>query len=911
MARELVNEPAIDPTQLLQALAEGVYGLDLQGRTTFLNAAAERLLGWPAADILGKRQHDVIHHTHRDGSSHPLSTCPIHQVLRTGQPRRVDDDVFIRKDGTLVDVEYTATPLYDNGSVVGAVVAFRDITEERRANREDERRQQLLTETQSIARLGSWEWDIENDHITWADETYRIFGMTPGQPLTLATYSERVHPDDAGMLRDVVGGSIASGDPYGIQHRIVLPDGSVREVSSRGHAIRDARGAVVKLRGIVQDITDRVEAEQRARALAIEAAARAEEAVDRERLHRILREAPAMICVTHGADHAIEMLNRRFEENLGSRYVIGLPIREAFQETSVGDLFFDLMDEVFASGEPYFGYQARSMRDDDGDGFPESEVYSDFVIQPIYAGAEVEGILLHAVDVTAQVHAQRETQRNATEMARSEARLRLALESGHMGTWEWDIAAARVDLSPPVERMYGLEPGAFGGSVEEFERGIHPDDRGRALSAINESIGAGEPLTAEYRIVTAGGEARWMESRGTLLRDEFGRAQRLMGVMLDVTERHEAEEALRTSREALRRSEEYYRFLANTIPPQVWTALPDGALDYVNDRVTDYFGAAGEQILGSGWATYVHPADLQATGERWTHSLRTGEPYNHEFRLKHRGGAWRWHLANATPMRGPDGAIARWFGTNADIDDQKRSLEAQQRLMKALERNNKELDQFAYVASHDLKAPLRGIANLSQWIEEEIGSGINDQAKEYLELLRGRIHRMEGLIEGILSYSRAGRAKEGAADVDVRALLDDILELAPPPEGTEVRIEGDMPVIHTERVPLQQVFMNLIGNALKYAGEGARVKVEAADAGLFHKFSVNDNGPGIAPEYHEKIWGIFQTLNPRDKVEGTGIGLALVRKIVEHKGGRAWIESDAGQGATFHFLWPKHEDSET
>src|SRR5687768_2483435 len=133
-----------------------------------------------------------------------------------------------------------------------------------------------------------------------------------------------------------------------------------------------------------------------------------------------------MICVTHGPDHTIEMLNRRFEDNIGSRYVIGLPIREAFQEASVGDLFFDLMDEVYSTGEPYFGYQARTMRDDDGDGFPEAEVYSDFVIQPIYDRGGVEGILLHAVDVTAQVQAQKAMQRHAADMARNEERLRLA-----------------------------------------------------------------------------------------------------------------------------------------------------------------------------------------------------------------------------------------------------------------------------------------------------------------------------------------------------------------------------------------------------------------------------------------------------------------------------------------------------
>ena len=232
------------------------------------------------------------------------------------------------------------------------------------------------------------------------------------------------------------------------------------------------------------------------------------------------------------------------------------------------------------------------------------------------------------------------------------------------------------------------------------------------------------------------------------------------------------------------------------------------------------------------------------------------------------------------------------------------------RLTRDLERSNKELDQFAYVASHDLKAPLRGIANLTQWIEEDLGDKVTGESREHMQLLKGRVHRMEALIDGILAYSRAGRVRERPARVDVGALLHELIELLAPPPETTIVVAPDMPVIETERVPLQQVFMNLIGNAIKYTRRpDARIEVTAQPEGELYRFAIVDNGPGIAPQYREKIWQIFQTLAPRDKVEGTGIGLSVVRKTVESRGGSAWLESEPGRGSTFYFTWPKQQDS--
>ncbi len=223
-----------------------------------------------------------------------------------------------------------------------------------------------------------------------------------------------------------------------------------------------------------------------------------------------------------------------------------------------------------------------------------------------------------------------------------------------------------------------------------------------------------------------------------------------------------------------------------------------------------------------------------------------------------------------------------------------------------LEKVNKELDQFAYITSHDLRAPLRAISNLSQWIEEDIGDSFTEETREQMQLLRNRVKRMDGLIEGILEYSRVGRIGIPTEKVDVAELLGEVVDSLSPPEGFTINIPSALPVFTSQRLSLFQVFSNLVGNAVKYRDKpDGTIDITIEDVGDFYQFAVCDDGPGIAPEYHEKVFVIFQTLQPRDEVESTGVGLTLVKKIVNEQGGDIWLESEAGAGAKFIFTWPK------
>ncbi|PSB18631.1 diguanylate cyclase [filamentous cyanobacterium CCP2] len=224
----------------------------------------------------------------------------------------------------------------------------------------------------------------------------------------------------------------------------------------------------------------------------------------------------------------------------------------------------------------------------------------------------------------------------------------------------------------------------------------------------------------------------------------------------------------------------------------------------------------------------------------------------------------------------------------------------------ALESRNRELEQFAYVASHDLKAPLRAIASLSEWLEEDLADQLPDENRKQLQLLRGRVLRMEALINGLLDYSRIGRTKTALEPVVVDDLLAEVIDSLAPPPSFRIDIAPGMPTLTTRRVLLRQVFANLIGNAIKHNDRpDGHIKILVEDQGDAYEFTIADNGPGIAPEYHKKIFAIFQTLEARDTKEGTGIGLSIVKKIVETEGGTIRIESQEGMGTAFHFTWLK------
>jgi PAS domain S-box-containing protein len=363
----------------------------------------------------------------------------------------------------------------------------------------------------------------------------------------------------------------------------------------------------------------------------------------------------------------------------------------------------------------------------------------------------------------------------------------------------------------------------------------------------------------------------------------------------------------RGARSSAEESERHYRFLAEAIPQQIWTATPDGALDYLNRQTLDYFALSEAKLLGWGWQEVVHPDDLPQALDRWTRSLVSGETYDVEFRLRRAAdGEYRWHLGRALPMRDAGGNIVKWFGTNTDIDDQKR-------LYRIAQDANRAKDEFLATLSHELRTPLTSIMG---WAEMLSLGMLDEQARRHaVEVIEKSARSQAQLIADLLDVSRisAGRLRLDVRPVELRPVVEAAADVVrPAADARSIRLDLKFDPRSCCKVSgdpdrLQQVVWNLLSNAVKFTPEGGRVSVRTVATGNQAEITVTDTGAGIGPEFLPHVFDRFrQAESHMTRAHGgLGIGLSIVRNLVELHGGTVRAESEGeGRGATFRVRLP-------
>ncbi len=540
----------------------------------------------------------------------------------------------------------------------------------------------------------------------------------------------------------------------------------------------------------------------------------------------------------------------------------------------------------------------------DGSGF-----WAEFNFMPL---ADERGNYTHCVwtvrDITERKHAE--------EAARL---LTAIVESSDDAIISKNVDSVILSWNKAAERMYGYSAEEIvGRSISVLVPPDHPGE----MPALLERLRVGETIE-HYETEQARKDGQRLLVALTIspLRDAAQKITGLSVIARYITERKRAEKALQLS-------EERYRALAFVTSQIIWTTKANGEVDDM-PMWRAFTGQSGDQVRGWGWIDGLHPDDRDRTVDIWSRSVENCSFYNTEYRMRRHDGEYRWMAVHGVPVLEEQGTIREWVGTCADITERKQAEEQIRRMNEDLERrvvertaqweaSNKELEAFAYSVSHDLRAPLRAIDGFSRILLDEYAPDLPPDGQRYLNTVRKNALDMGQLIDHLLAFSRLSRQPLKKEPIDMAALVRQALEeLAREQEGRRIEIGiGDLPPAEADPALLKQVLVNLLANALKYTRQRDPAKIEIGAIAQDGRpgatvYFVRDNGAGFEMQYAAKLFGVFQRLHRVEDYEGTGVGLALVHRIITRHGGRVWAEAALDQGATFYFTLPDPGGTET
>ncbi len=323
---------------------------------------------------------------------------------------------------------------------------------------------------------------------------------------------------------------------------------------------------------------------------------------------------------------------------------------------------------------------------------------------------------------------------------------------------------------------------------------------------------------------------------------------------------------------------------------------------FVSEGAVRLFGYRRELLLRPGaLEELIHEDDRAAATLAFSTSPDFGTA---EYRILHADGTFRW--LRDQWQRSESGTKTFFAGTLVDVSSLRETSALLERETRQHMRAKRDLEQFAHVASHDLRAPLLAIGTLAEWLETDLGPTVGEEGHEQMRLLRGRVQRMDRLLSDLLEYAKVGRVKISPETVDVKELIEEVLDLADLETSVTLVTPKELPSLFTARLPLKRVFLGLLGNCARHHDAlPARVTIETRSIGEYDEFTIADDGPGIPPEFYDRVFEMFQTLKPRDANEGSGMGLTLVRRLIEWSGGRIALSPNTPRGVVVTFSWPK------
>jgi PAS domain S-box-containing protein len=844
---------------------------------------------------------------------HPDNRDYVEASILAGKRKEKYDDVFkiIDANGNVKVLHSVAEVQHDEfGKPQYLLGTEQDVTGQEQMVEELQKSRELYKRALEISKIGNWVWDITTNVVEWDEQTYRNFGMKQDDMpvVSFDAYMERIPEEERAKLKQAIDNSIKTHQPYNLIYRLMLPGGRLRYLEAKGRVVLDEAGKVIKLVGTSQDVTDReilIDQLQRSESLYKQAQSLAhlgnwmyDVANDKlfltDELYRIYGLEPQVTDL--GWSSFMEMVHADDRESVSA-----------------------FVAEVTKTGKPFEMYH-RNIRKDDG------------TTRTLHVRGEglkdekgnVYQLFGTTQDVTEQQRIEQELRENQNFIKKIADATPAVITSYNINTGKYRFISQGIRPLLGYEPEEGLEKG-----VAFFSELIHPDDivgimqkNARALETANSPENEDTDIIVDfqYRMKRKDGEYRWFHTFGTVFdRNTQGKVENVLNISIDITDRIRAEETVAEQ-------QRFISHIAEASPTILYLFdLEQQKFLYLNKEVTAVLGYSPEEILslGNKVFVYLHPEDTIKSADTYVKYKHEGSATMHQFegRIKSRTGEWKWLLTREVVFkRNEEGKAIQVLGSALDISDRKEMEGSLSKKNTELEQSNANLEEFAYVASHDLQEPLRKISIFGDRLLVNHTENLNDDGKLFLQKIVDSSKRMQAMINDLLSVSLISGNKS-FEQYSLKSVLDDVvqtLEFKIEARNAQVYVD-DLPVAWIIPSQMRQLFQNLISNSLKFVAKERRPEIRITQSAVKHtdlvsynlsttkqyvRINVADNGIGFDNAYASKIFTIFQRLHGKAEYEGTGIGLAICKKIVENHEGVIFAEGKPGEGSVFSIILP-------
>ncbi|MDD5361424.1 MAG: PAS domain S-box protein [Ignavibacteria bacterium] len=867
---------------LIEIFSDAVF-INHNNKIVYANNSARKLFGAKTDnELIGISPFKVFH-----PDFHPLMKQRIETLLEGKTGVTAAEEQIVRLDGKIVDVEVTATPFILKGQKAIQVV-LRDITERKRSEEVLKKLTERFNLATEAAQIGVWDWDIRGDNLLWDNRMYELYGINKEVfPEAYNAWLNGIHPDDRESSNEFSQKAIKGDIDYDTEFRVLWPDGSVHWLKANGKVFRDEKGVALRMVGINYEITERKQAEESL-------------IVNEERFRHVTDCSGVWVwetdkdgIYTYVSPMEENILGYKVDELIGKKHFYDFFIPEVKMELKAAAM------GVFERKENFRNFENANIHKEgyvvylETSGLPMHDEHGNFIG---YRGADR--------DITPQ--------RLAVEaLKKSEESLRQAQHLAKIGNWEYNPKNGNAVMSRECFNIFELDENLHSDKLFEIAmEKIHPEDRVILEELMNSAIKKDAGFNFEYRVVFPEGKIKHISGVGKAIENNNGEIINLRGIIQDITERKKSEEKL---------NEALYRFetIIRTSPQAIIVVDTEGAVILWNNSAEQIFGWNAEEVIGK--TNPIIPEDmLEEVYDVKVRVLKGMTVKGIETQRLNKNGNRIDVSFSATPYRDGQGEIAGILALVEDITERKKAEqeikklneELEQRVIERtsqLEEANKELEAFSYSVSHDLRAPLRAISGFSKIITEDYSAKLDDEGREYLNDIISNSVRMSKLIDDLLELSRFGRKQITRTHINMKELFADVCadENSLLEKKAKIKISklhdafGDFNLI-------KQVAVNLISNALKYSSKetNAVISVSSETLGNDIIYCIKDNGVGFNMAYAHKLFGVFQRLHSLEDFEGTGVGLAIVQRIVLRHNGKVWAESEEGKGAAFYFSLP-------